>query len=125
MPKRASSGDDRRKSPRVKLSFAVTCSFEDPRQRYTVTGEAQAVNVSSEGVCLRFKNPVVLLHGAPMNLTLNLPKRAHAILAKGEVQWSEASNGGTHTGVLIAFTKGKKMFEQSIYGGNGARKKGK
>jgi len=112
---------DRRKSPRVDLSFSVDYSFSDPATRYNVMGQALAINVSSEGVCVRFDEPAVLLHGGLMNLTLNLPKGAAPVLAKGQVRWSKAFDGGSRTGVMLTLTRDKRRFRQCIYGGNGSR----
>lgn len=122
MAKDASSGSDRRKAPRVKMSFPVTYSFEEPSTKCTIMGDAQAVNVSSEGICLECDSPAVLLHGAPMDVAMEFPGGTSAILAKGLVQWSKASNGGSHIGVMIVFTGDKRRLRWSIYGSNGADK---
>lgn len=127
MGKSASNQSDRRKEVRVTLSFPVRYSFQYATEsgRYTIEGKGEAICVSSSGICLQLDTPAVLLHGAPMNFTLFLPKEDSTILAKGWVRWSEAFDGATRTGALIEVTKDKRRFQQSIHGSNGAKKKGK
>jgi len=127
MAKDAPSQSDRRKELRVSLSFPVRYSFKcaTGNGRDTIKGQGKAICVSSTGICLQLDTPSVLLHGAPMNLTLCLPKRDFTVLAKGWLRWSEAFDGGARTGALIDVTEKKRKFRQSIYGGSGAKKRSK
>ncbi len=107
---------DRRKLPRVNVSFLVEYSFKDPGTNNTIAGQARAANVSGEGVCLRLESPAALLHGGPMDVILHLPKVGVPIVAKGRVRWTKGFNGFTHTGVMVAITREKTKLKQPLCG---------